>query len=90
MPTFIANRISANHNILFPDRIDVEDDRVVYYKGALIGYQTTVIQRVSISSVRLVSNILFADIIIESSGGRRIEINGLTKSDAREVYNLLQ
>ena len=90
MPTFIANRISANHNILFPERIDVEDDRVVYYKGALIGYQTTVIQRVSISSVRLVSNILFADIIIESSGGRRIEINGLTKSDAREVYNLLQ
>lgn len=90
MPTFIANRISANHNILFPDRIDVEDDRVVYYKGALIGYQTTVIQRVSISSVRFVSNILFADIIIESSGGRRIEINGLTKSDAREVYNLLQ
>lgn len=68
----------------------MEDDRVVYYKGALIGYQTTVIQRVSISSVRLVSNILFADIIIESSGGRRIEINGLTKSDAREVYNLLQ
>ena len=90
MPTFIANRISANHNILFPDRIDVEDDRVVYYKGALIGYQTTVIQRTSISSVRLLSNILFADIIIESSGGRRIEINGLSKSDAREVYDLLQ
>lgn len=90
MPTFIANRISANHNILFPDRIDIDNDRVVYYKGALIGYQTTVIQRGSISSVRLISNILFADIIIESSGGRRVEINGLTKSDAREVYNLLQ
>ena len=90
MPTYIANRISANHNILFPDRIDVDDDRVVYYKGALIGYQTTVIQRTSISSVRLLSNILFADIIIESSGGRRIEINGLTKRDAREVYLLLQ
>ena len=90
MPTFIANRISANHNVLFPDRIDVDDNRVVYYKGALIGYQTTIIQRTSISSVRLISNILFADIIIESSGGRRIEINGLNKTDAREVYNLLQ
>lgn len=90
MPTFTANRISADHNILFPDRIDVEDDRVVYSKRALIGYQTTVIQRVSISSIRLVSNFLFADIIIESSGGRRIEINGLSKSDAREVYRLLQ
>lgn len=90
MPSFTANRISANHNLLFPDRIDVDEDRVVYYKGALIGYQTTVIQRTSISSVRLISNILFADIIIESSGGRRIEINGLSKSDARDVYNLLQ
>lgn len=37
MPTFIASRISADHNVLFPDRIDIEDDRVVYYKGALIG-----------------------------------------------------
>lgn len=90
MPTFTANRISANHNLLFPDRIDVDEDRVVYYKGALIGYQTTVIQRMSISSVRLISNILFADIIIESSGGRKIEVNGLSKSDARDVYNLLQ
>lgn len=90
MPTFTANRISANHNLLFPDRIDVDEDRVVYYKGALIGYQTTVIQRMSISSVRLISNILFADIIIESSGGRKIEINGLSKSDAREIYNMLK
>ena len=90
MPTFIANRISANHNLLFPDRIDIDDERVVYYKGAIIGYQTTEIQRECISSVRLLSNILFADIIIESSGGRRLEINGLSKSEAREVYRLLQ
>ena len=90
MPTFIASRISADHNVLFPDRIDVEEDRVVYYKGALIGYQSTVILRASISSVRINSNILFADIIIESSGGRRLEINGLSKREAREIYNLLQ
>lgn len=89
MPTFIANRISANHNILFPDRLDIEDDRVVYYKGAIIGYQSTVIPRVSISSVRINSNLIFADIIIESFGGRRIEINGLSKSDARIIFQLL-
>ena len=90
MPTFIASRISADHNVLFPDRIDIEEERIVYHKGALIGYQLTVIPRTSISSVRLNSNILFADIIIESSGGRRIEINGLSKRDAREIYELLQ
>lgn len=90
MPTFVANRISANHNLLFPDRIDVDNERVVYYKGAIIGYQTTVLPKECISSVRLLSNILFADIIIESSGGRRLEINGLSKSEAREIYRLLQ
>ena len=90
MPTFTASRISADHNVLFPDRIDIEEERIVYYKGALIGYQSTVVPRTSISSVRLNSNILFADIIIESSGGRRIEINGLSKRDAREIYELLQ
>lgn len=90
MPTFIANRISANHNLLFPDRIDIDDERVIYYKGAIIGYQTTVISRECISSVRLVSKILFADIIIESSGGRRMELDGLSKLEAREVYRLLQ
>ena len=89
MPTFIASRISADHNVLFPDRIDVEADYIIYYKGALIGYQSTVISRDNISSVRINSNILFADIIIESSGGRRVEINGLSKRDAQEIYNLL-
>lgn len=89
MPSFVASRISAEHNVLFPDRIDIDEDRVVYYKGAIIGYQSTVIPRVSISSVRIRSNILFADIIIESSGGRKIEINGLLKREAREIYELL-
>lgn len=90
MPSFTSYRISANHNILFPDRIDIDDNNVIYYKGAIIGYQTLTMPRSSISSVRLLSNILFADIIVESSGGRRMEINGLSKSDAREIYRILQ
>lgn len=90
MPTFIANRISADHNILFPDRIDINENRIIYYKGSVIGYQTTLIPKECISSVRLISKIFLADVIIESSGGRRIEINGLSKREAREVYKLLQ
>ena len=90
MTTFIAKRISSDHNLLFPDRLEVENDRVVYYKGTMIGYRSTVIPRASISSVRLDSNLLFADIVIESSGGMCLEINGLSKRDAREIYALLQ
>ena len=90
MPTFTASRISTNHNLLFPDRLEIDDDKVIYHKGYLIGYQSTTIQRQNISSVRINTYILFADIIIESSGGRKIVIEGLTKRDAREIYNLLQ
>ena len=90
MPSFTSYRISADHNILFPDHVDIDDNNVIYYKGAIIGYQSTIIPRASISSVRVLSNILFADVIVESSGGRRMEINGLSKSDAREIYRLLQ
>lgn len=90
MPTFIANRISANHNVLFPDRLDIDWDRVIYYKGAIIGYQSTSMPRDRISSVRVLSNIFFADVIIESSGGRRIEVNGLSKKDAKAISELLQ
>ena len=90
MPSFTSNRISANHNILFPDHVDIDDSNVIYYKGAIIGYQSTIISRASISSVRVLSNIFFADVIVESSGGRRMEINGLSKSDAREIARILQ
>lgn len=90
MPSFTASRISADHNMLFPDRLDIEDDRIVYYKGALIGYQSITIPRSSIASVRLNSNIIFADVIIESCGGKKIEITGLSKRNAMEIYNLLQ
>ena len=43
MPTFTASRISTNHNLLFPDRLEIDDDKVIYHKGYLIGYQSTTI-----------------------------------------------
>lgn len=89
MPTFIASRISGNNNLLFPDRIDIEPNRVTFYKGSLIGYQSCVVPRHQIASVRLVTGIFFANIIIETSGGRRLEVNGLTNSDAEQAESLL-
>lgn len=89
MPTFIASRISANHNLLFPDRVDIDAKRIVFYKGSLIGYQSCVIPRQQIASVRLVTGIFFADLIIETTGGRRLEINGLSNSDAVRAESML-
>lgn len=90
MPTFIASRISGNNNLLFPDRIDIESNRVTFYKGSLIGYQSCVVPRHQIASVRLITGIFFADLIIETTGGRRIEVNGLTNTDAERAMTQLR
>lgn len=50
-------------------------------KARLIGYATTIIQRDSIGSVSLKAGLLFADIIIET--------NGFTRSDAKQIQQLL-
>lgn len=89
MPTFIASRISGNNNLLFPDRIDIESNRVTFYKGSLIGYQSCVIPRNQIASVRLITGVLFADLIIETTGGRCFEVSGLSNSDAEQAESLL-
>lgn len=89
MPSFIASRISSGNNTLFPDKIEIDDTRVVYYKGTIVGYRSTVIQRQKIASVRIGAGLFFADIIIESTGGAPIIAKGFTKSDARIIIELL-
>lgn len=91
MPTFVASRISGNDNAVFPDRLEIDDDNgnITYYKGTLVGYRRSYIIRANIASVRIVSGMFFADIIIESTGGKDIRASGLRKRDAREIMELL-
>jgi hypothetical protein len=63
--------------------------KVAYYKGTVVGYQSTVIARQNIASVSVSAGIFFADIIIEIYGGHRIAARGFTKSKAREIVNFL-
>lgn len=88
MPVFSANRLSES-NALFPDKIEIDAVNVIFYKGALIGYQTMVIARNNIASVRISKGLLFADVIIESVGGATVVARGFTQNDAREILRLL-
>jgi hypothetical protein len=88
MPTFIASRLSAD-NTLFPDRLEIDVQNVTYYKGYILGHRSTVIPRNNIASVSLSSGIIFADVIIESTGGKKIVANGFKKSDAQTIVGLL-
>jgi hypothetical protein len=89
MPTFTASRISSDDNTLFPDKIEVDPMKVTYYKGAVFGYQSTVIERRNIASVSVGSGIFFADVMIETYGGQRVVASGFKKSEAKTIVNLL-
>lgn len=89
MPIFVASRWSGNDNSVFPDRLEIDAINVTYYKGTVIGYRSTVIARANIASVYIGSGLLFADIVIESTGGLTVRANGFRKSDARAIIAIL-
>lgn len=52
----MSYKFSASHitggNVVFPDKLEIDDEKVTFYKARLVGYATTVIQRSSIGSAR--------------------------------------
>jgi len=89
MSVFTAHRLSGDKNTLFPDKIEIDTTNVTYYKGNLVGYQSSIIARNNIASVSISSGIFFADVVIESIGGKRVVASGFKKSDARTIVELL-
>ena len=85
---FKASHITSG-NMLFPDKLEIDDEKVTFYKAKLIGHESTVIQRSAIGSVSLNAGLLFADIIIETKGGQRTVANGFIRSDAKRIQQLL-
>lgn len=88
MPVFTAHRLSSD-NTLFPDRLEIDTTNVTYYKGNVFGYQSSIVARTQIASVSIGSGIFFADVVIETIGGKRVVASGFKKSDAKEVVRLL-
>lgn len=89
MATFVASRWSGDDNAVFPDRLEIESSLITYFKGTIVGYRKSVIPRSSIASAHVRAGLIFADIVIESSGGREIVARGFSKRDARSILDLL-
>ena len=87
---FTASRVSGDGNAVFPDKLIITDEYVIYRKARVIGYKETKIRLSSVGSVSVRQHLLFADIIIESKGGNMIEARGFSRSDARKIANLLE
>ncbi len=89
MPTYTANRVSSDSNVLYPDILDIDIDKVVYYKGYVLGYRTIVILRQNIASVSLSSGVFFVDVVISSKGGEIIRARGFSRANAKEILRNL-
>lgn len=88
---FEASRVSGNGNAVFPDEIIIDDEEevVIHRKPKLIGGKETQIRFRSIASVSCDKHILFADIYIETHGGREIVARGFSRGDADMIVDLL-
>ena len=87
---YTASRVSGDGNAVFPDKLIITDEYVIYRKARVIGYKETKIRLSAVGSVSVQQHLLFADIIIESKGGNMIEARGFSRSDARKIANLLE
>ena len=87
---FTASRVSGDGNAVFPDKLIITDEFVIYRKSRVIGYQETKIRLSSVGSVSVRQHLLFADIIIESKGGNVIVARGFSRGEAREIADLLE
>lgn len=87
---FTASRVSGDGNAVFPDKLIITDEFVIYRKSRVIGYKETKIRLSSVGSVSVRQHLLFADIIIESKGGNVIEVRGFSRGEAREIADLIE
>lgn len=87
---FRASRLSRG-NHLFPSQVAVTPESLVLFTPQWIGKVEQSIHLAHVASVRIDTNLLFADVYIETSGGQNPVIcYGHTKGDAVRLKELLQ
>ncbi len=89
MYTFTAHRVSHEDNVLYPDIMEIDVDRVLVTKCYVFGHRTNTILKANIASVSLREGVFFADVRIETTGGAVYWSEGFRKADAREIVGII-
>ena len=88
--TFQASRLTRG-NFLFPTIIEVTDQAVTRHKRSWFSRDEISISISKVASVHIKTGIIWADILIESSGGSDpLASHGHTKADARRIRELVE
>jgi hypothetical protein len=88
--TFWSSRWSSG-NLFFRDRLTMAFDGMEFRKGAMFGSNVEHINYRAVASFRVTNGIFLSNICIETSGGSQpIFVNGLWKSDVREIQEIIR
>ena len=87
---FTASRWTSG-NLLFPVRIEVNQNRVTRIKPRLFGSNEESIAIAKVASVNIQTGLIWSDIRIDSAGGSNpIVSHGHRKDDARAIRDLIE
>lgn len=87
---FRASRLSKG-NRFFPTQVLITPTSVVHYTPELIGRREQSIHMAHVASVSINTNLLFSDVIIETSGGTEpVKCHGHRKQDAVRMKTLIE
>jgi hypothetical protein len=88
--TFQSSRWTSG-NLFFPDALVLAGDGIIFRKGSLFGSNEEHINYNAVASFRINNGILFSTVSIETSGGSQpIVVNGLWKSEAKEIQDTIR
>ena len=87
---FTASRLTSG-NLLFPVRIEVNQNRVTRIKPRLFGSNEESIAIAKVAPVNIQTGLIWSDIRIDSVGGSNpIVSHGHRKDDARAIRDLIE
>jgi len=88
--TYWSSRWSGG-NMFFRDSVTLASDGIVFRKGKMLGSQEERINYHAIASIRGTNGLFLANISVETTGGSQpIFINGLWKSDAKQIQDAVR
>ncbi len=87
---FRASRLSRGNRV-FPTQVLITPTSVVHYTPEVFGRREQSIHLAHVASVSINTNLLFSDVIIETSGGTEpIRCHGHRKGDAVRMKKLIE
>jgi hypothetical protein len=87
---FRASRLSRG-NFLFPTQVLITPTSVVHYTPQLVGRREQSIHMAHVASVGIDTNLLFSNVIVETSGGAApVRCHGHHKRDAVRMKALIE